>query len=114
MGAGGLELQAVTNVIVNSAVKKAVNRINEMIQELKAGRIDAILMEDTVAKGYIASNPDLEMNVLPNQEEAGSAIAFPKGSELLGQFDPIISEMKSNGELEKLIVKWFGSDTPAS
>jgi len=93
---------------------KALNRINEMIQELKAGRIDAILMEDTVAKGYIASNPDLEMNVLPNQEEAGSAIAFPKGSELLGQFDPIISEMKSNGELEKLIVKWFGSDTPAS
>lgn len=93
---------------------KALNRINEMIQELKAGRIDAILMEDTVAKGYIASNPDLEMNVLPNEEEAGSAIAFPKGSELLAQFDPIISEMKSNGELEKLIVKWFGSDTPAS
>lgn len=93
---------------------KALNRINEMIQELKAGRIDAILMEDTVAKGYMAANPDLEMNVLPNEGEAGSAIAFPKGSELLGQFDPVISEMKSNGELEKLILKWFGSDTPAS
>ncbi|GAB4150901.1 MAG: transporter substrate-binding domain-containing protein [Cyanobacteria bacterium J069] len=93
---------------------KALNRINEMIQELKAGRIDAILMEDTVAKGYIASNPDLEINVLPNEGEAGSAVAFPKGSELLGEFDPIISELKSSGELEKLINKWFGSDTPAA
>ncbi|GAB4478526.1 MAG: transporter substrate-binding domain-containing protein [Elainellaceae cyanobacterium] len=93
---------------------KALNRINEMIQELKAGRIDAILMEDTVAKGYLASNPDLEMNVLPNEGESGSAIAFPKGSELLGEFDPIITELRSSGELEKLINKWFGSDTPAA
>jgi hypothetical protein len=45
---------------------------------------------------------------------SGFGDRFPKGSELLGQFDPIISEMKSNGELEKLVVKWFGSDTPAS
>lgn len=89
-----------------------LNRINEMIQELKAGRIDAILIEDTVAAGYLKSNPDLEGNVIPNEGEAGSAIAFPKGSAMLAEFDPILAELKSSGKLEELVTKWFG-DKPA-
>jgi polar amino acid transport system substrate-binding protein len=89
-----------------------LNRINEIIQELKAGRINAAIVEDTVAKGYVENNPDLEFNTIPNTEEAGSAIAFPKGSELVGEFDRVIAEMKENGELEKLVEKWFGQPIP--
>lgn len=89
-----------------------LNRINEMIQELKAGRIDAILMEDTVAAGYLKSNPDLAANVIPNEGDSGSAIAFPKGSAMLAEFDPILTELKSSGKLEEFITKWFG-DKPA-
>ena len=29
------------------------NRIPELIQEIKAGRMDAAIIEDTVAKGYL-------------------------------------------------------------
>jgi arginine/lysine/histidine transporter system substrate-binding protein len=89
----------------------SLNRINEMIQELKTGRIDAAIVEDTVAKGFIASNPDLEVNAIPNEDEAGSAIAFPKGSEWTAKFNPVIAELKSSGKLEELIKKWFG-DAP--
>jgi len=89
-----------------------LNRINEIVQELKAGRIDAAIIEDTVAKGYVENNPDLEFNTIPNTEEAGSAVAFPKGSELVGEFDRVISEMKENGELENLVEKWFGQAIP--
>jgi polar amino acid transport system substrate-binding protein len=89
-----------------------LNRINEIIQELKAGRIDAAIVEDTVAKGYVENNPDLEFNTIPNTEEAGSAVAFPKGSELVSEFDRVISEMKENGELESLVEKWFGQALP--
>lgn len=89
-----------------------LNRINEMIQELKSGRIDAILIEDTVAAGYLSSNPDLEGNVIPNKGDSGSAIAFPKGSPMLAEFDPVLSELKSSGKLEELVTKWFG-DKPA-
>ncbi|MBW4513861.1 MAG: transporter substrate-binding domain-containing protein [Timaviella obliquedivisa GSE-PSE-MK23-08B] len=90
-----------------------LNKINEMVQEIKAGRIEAAIIEDTVAKGYIAANPDLEFNVLPNEEAAGSAIAFPKGSPLPAQFNPVLQEMKSSGKLEELVNKWFGEDSPA-
>jgi len=92
---------------------KPLNRINEMIQELKAGRIDAILMEDTVAAGYLASNSDLEANTVPNTGESGSAIAFPKGSPLLAEFNPVLAEMKSSGKIDELVTKWFGGDSPA-
>ncbi|MBW4467680.1 MAG: transporter substrate-binding domain-containing protein [Pegethrix bostrychoides GSE-TBD4-15B] len=92
---------------------KPLNRISEMVQELKAGRVEALIMEDTVAKGFIASNPDLEFNTIPNTGESGSAVAFPKGSELVAKFDPILAEMKSSGKMEELVTKWFGADAPA-
>jgi len=90
-----------------------LNKINEMVQEIKAGRIEAAIIEDTVAKGFIAANPDLEFNLLPNSGDAGSAIAFPKGSPLPALFNPVLQEMKSNGKLEELVKKWFGEDSPA-
>lgn len=91
---------------------KSLNRITEIVQELKVGRINAALIEDTVAKGFLTSNPDLEGNVVPNTGEAGSAIAFPKGSPLPPEFNPVLTEMKSSGKLEELVKKWFGEDAP--
>lgn len=91
-----------------------LNRINEIVQELKAGRIDAAIIEDTVAKGYIASNPDLEFNVIPNAGAAGSAIAFPKGSALVAEFDPVLQEMISSGKMDELVTKWFGDERSAA
>ncbi|HEY9640972.1 MAG TPA: transporter substrate-binding domain-containing protein [Coleofasciculaceae cyanobacterium] len=92
----------------------ALNRISELVQELKAGRIEAVIMEDTVAKGFIASNPDLEFNVIPNEGEAGSAIAFPKGSALTAEFDPVLKEMIDSGKIKELVTKWFGDNSPAT
>ncbi|HEY9659141.1 MAG TPA: transporter substrate-binding domain-containing protein [Allocoleopsis sp.] len=91
-----------------------LNRINEMIQELKAGRVDALIMEDTVAKGYTDSNPDLGFTTIEESGDSGSAIAFPKGSAMVSEFNTVLQEMKSSGELEKLVNKWFGEDSPAA
>ena len=76
--------------IQQEAVKKMtgvqlapLNRIPDIIQEIKSNRLGAGVIEDTVATGYAAANPDLEFNTIPNTEESGSAIAFPKGSRLV-------------------------------
>ncbi|WP_071460063.1 transporter substrate-binding domain-containing protein [Bacillus massilinigeriensis] len=85
------------------------NRIPELIQELKSGRVDAVIIEDTVANGYFKKNPDLYGAAIKgNDEEAGSAIAFPKNSELTKEFNSVLKEKLSNGEVDKLVVKWFG------
>jgi arginine/lysine/histidine transporter system substrate-binding protein len=92
---------------------KALNKVPDLVQELKSKRIDAAIIEDTVAKGFVQSNPDLEFTVIPPEGESGSAIAFPKGSPLVPAFDRVITQMKGNGELEKLVTKWFSqSITP--
>jgi polar amino acid transport system substrate-binding protein len=84
------------------------NKISDLIQEVKAGRIDAAIIEDTVAKGYIKTNPDLVFTEIEESGElSGSAIAFPKDSELVEKFEAVLQEMKENGELEKLVQKWF-------
>lgn len=84
------------------------NRINEIVQELRAGRINAAIIEDTVAAGFIANNPDLQVVEIADEEASGSAIAFPQGSERVDDFNRVLAEMESNGLMEELILKWFG------
>ncbi|MFM7365185.1 MAG: ABC transporter substrate-binding protein/permease [Cuspidothrix sp.] len=86
-----------------------LNKTGDIIQEIQSGRIDAAIMEDTIAKGFIANNADLQFNVIPSDaEETGSAIVFPKGSPLLRQFNPVLEDMKKTGKIEELVKKWFG------
>lgn len=84
-----------------------LNKTSDIIQELKSNRLDAGVLENTIVKGYIAANPELVYHEVPNTEEAGSAIAFPKNSPLREEFNPIIQEMKASGKIEELAKKWF-------
>ena len=100
--------------IQQEAVKKMagvqlapLNRIPDIIQEVKSNRLAAGVIEDTVATGYAAANPDLEFNTIPNTEESGSAIAFPKGSRLVPEFNRILQQMKASGQIQELANKWF-------
>lgn len=92
---------------IDGAEVQLLGKIPEIIQELKSGRIHAAIIEDTVAKGYVAANDDLEFNVVPSEGASGSAIALPKGSKYVDQFNDVLKEMKDNGELDKLVKKWF-------
>ena len=85
----------------------SLNKTSEIIQEIKSNRINGAIIEDTIAKGFIANNPDLEFNTIPNAEAAGSAVAFPKGSERVADFNRVLQQMKESGELENLVKKWF-------
>ncbi len=90
---------------------KQLNKVPEVIQEIKSGRIDAGIIEDTVAKGFAQANPDLEFNVIPSEEGSGSAIAFPQGSPLVAPFNKVLQQMQESGELKKLATKWFSQNS---
>jgi len=100
----GNDLVAATPSITISPL----NRINEIVQELKSGRINVAIIEDTVAAGFLANNPDLKAVEIADEEASGSAVAFPKGSERVEDFNRVLAEMKSSGMMEELILKWFG------
>ncbi|UBF28654.1 ABC transporter substrate-binding protein/permease [Kovacikia minuta CCNUW1] len=92
---------------------KQLNRVPDIIQEIKSKRIDAAIVENTVATGFAQANPDLEFNPIPSEEESGSAIAFPKGSKLVAPFNKVLTQMKTSGELTRLSEKWFSQSTAA-
>jgi arginine/lysine/histidine transporter system substrate-binding protein len=84
------------------------DRLPDLVQELSSGRMNAVIMEGVVSKGYLKTNKNLRTISIPNGETSGTAIAFPKGSKLTKKFNAELDKMKENGELDKLIVKWFG------
>ncbi|MDF5711017.1 MAG: ABC transporter permease subunit [Nostoc sp. S4] len=89
---------------------KQLNKVPEVVQEIKSGRIDAAIVEDTVAKGFAQANPDLEFNIIPSEEASGSAIAFPKNSAFVEPFNKVLQQMKENGRLNQLVNKWFSEN----
>lgn len=93
---------------IEGAVLKKLNKIPDLIQELGSGRIDAAIVEDAVAIEMTSLNPDLVMNFLPAESaDNGYAIAFPKQSTIVNQFNGVLAEMKANGELDRIVQKWF-------
>lgn len=87
------------------------DRIPEIVQEIKAGRFDAAILEDTVAKNYLEKMKDLQgIEIKEAPEEVGAAIALPKNSDKTAEFNKAIKKMQENGELDKLVKKWFGSE----
>ncbi|KFM99883.1 ABC transporter substrate-binding protein [Bacillus clarus] len=86
------------------------DRIPEIVQEIKAGRFDAAILEDTVAKNYLEKMKELQgIEIQEAPEEVGAAIALPKNSDKTEEFNKVIKKMQENGEMDKLVKKWFGS-----
>lgn len=77
--------------------------------------LDALIELSTFAEIY-AKDLGLEVTVIPKavaEELAGErplSIAFPKGSDLVAQFDQAILELEEEGVLDELCAKWFGQD----
>ncbi|NBC68308.1 ABC transporter permease subunit [Paenibacillus sacheonensis] len=94
---------------LKDATIKKLNRIPDLIQEIKSNRIDAAIVEDAVALDAIVANPDLAITMLPAENaQEGYAIAFPKGSALTPAFNEALQDMDASGEKQAIVEKWFG------
>jgi ABC-type amino acid transport substrate-binding protein len=107
IGAQAGSIQEATVNELGAAEIQLLGKISEIIDALKSDTIEAAVIEDTIAKGFTADNVDLEFTTVANEGASGLAIALPKGSDNVKQFSTILKEMKTNGELDKLIKKWF-------
>ena len=82
---------------------QSVPKWNTAIMSLTTGKVDAVMMVDTVAKQFIAQNDDLmvanfDINSTPN----AAAIAVAKnGGDFLETVNNIVNEMKESGKIEE-------------
>lgn len=81
----------------------------DMVQEIKNGRMDFVVVEKAIAEEYIKTNPELSYFQLEAEgNSTGNCFAFKKGNtELRDQVNEAIKKLQDNGELDKLIEKWF-------
>lgn len=93
---------------IEGAALKKLNKIADLIQELNSGRMDAAIVEDAVAIEMVRANPDLVLSFLPaGEKDNGYAIAFPKQTGLVGDFNRVLDQMKADGQLQQIVEKWF-------
>lgn len=59
--------------------------MGEAVKELKAGQVDALVLETPVAEGYLAQNSDLALSqlTLAVSEDNAMAVVLPKGQDQL-------------------------------
>ena len=81
----------------------------QIIEEIKNGLMDALVVEKLVAERLIEANPGFEKVLVDSDLDQmyGNAIAFPKDSEWVDDVNKALETLIENGTLEALIDKWF-------
>ena len=96
------------------ATVQGIDTLEETIQLLTAGRIDATLNDDVSFYDYLNVHPDADFKLVAFTEEASHvAIPLRKGDEtatLLKAINNAIEELRADGTLSELGEKYFGQD----
>ena len=96
------------------ATVHGIDTLEETIQLLTAGRIDATLNADVSFYDYLNVHPDADFKLVAQTEDA-SHVAIPvrKGDDsasLLEAINTAIEELRADGTLKALGEKYFGQD----
>ena len=84
------------------------NKAADAVQALLTNKIDAVCIDDQVAKNFVAANPD-ELTMLDTAfAEESYAIAVSKDNpDLTEQLNGAIAELKENGTLDAILDKYI-------
>lgn len=75
-----------------------------LVEELKNGRIDAVIMEEFQVKKFTEKYSELAS--FSTRQESAFAIALPKGSKLTNSVNNAIEILQKNGTINELAKKW--------
>ena len=96
------------------ATVQGIDTLEETIQLLTAGRIDATLNADVSFYDYLNVHPDADFKLVAQTEDASHvAIPLRKGNSsatLLEAINTAIEELRADGTLKALGEKYFGQD----
>lgn len=95
------------------ATVQGIDTLEETIQLLTAGRIDATLNANVSFYDYLNVHPDADFKLVAQTEDA-SHVAIPivksEDSSFLDALNGAIDELRADGTLKELSEKYFGQD----
>lgn len=77
-----------------------------LVEELKSGSVDAVILEDMQVAKFIANNPTLASFTIPGSS-SNFAIAFPKNSVLKDEVNKAIADLQNKGKLAAFKKNWM-------
>lgn len=89
---------------------KRYKQFPECLSDLEIGRLDAAIVDVTVAAHFLALRPGVFEIATPLNEELFAIATRQEDTKLLDELNRIISEMKADGTLEEISMKWFGEN----
>lgn len=96
------------------ATVQGVDSLDETLQMVMSGRVDATLNADVSFYDYLNVHPESKLKVVATTDDA-SLVCIPirkgeKSASLKAEIDKAIEEARSSGELSEASKKYFGSD----
>ncbi|MCH8875987.1 MAG: phosphate/phosphite/phosphonate ABC transporter substrate-binding protein [Chloroflexi bacterium] len=82
----------------------------QAVQAVVSGDTDGTVVDETAGQGYLGANKDQLKLIGPSLSSDQLGFIFPLGSPLVGPFNAAIAEMKEDGFLQQINLKWFGPD----
>ncbi|MEK3716509.1 MULTISPECIES: amino acid ABC transporter substrate-binding protein [unclassified Paenibacillus] len=110
-------LSSAADALDASPIKAELKDVSEYpdnvlaLTDLKSGRVDGVVIDEVVARYYIAKEPDtyklMEESLAPEQY----GIGIKKGNdELLKELQKALDELNSDGTAAEISTKWFGEN----
>lgn len=110
----GVQTGSVQEEIGNGLVEEGIDidllvmdSIPNLVQQLLAGRVDAMVVSQLTASSYSDANEQLYVADIIPTVGLGTAVAFPQGSELTEKVNAILAEMEADGTMEALFEQWL-------
>lgn len=104
----GTVQEEIAKTQMEGTIVKSLGKNPDLVLELKTGMIDAILLEQVVAKSYAKQNPDLAVadKILIGAEDNGASVITAEGeSELMDEINKILSELIASGKIEQFVLE---------
>lgn len=113
-------LQTDSSAEVALAADEIASKIKEVVKfpdniaalnDLKAGRVDAVVLDEVVANYYAAKDPSSFLVLADSLAAEEYGIAFKKGNDaLFNKVRAALAIMSDSGTAEEISNKWFGKD----
>lgn len=108
----GAQKGTIQENVVKEQLKNAklvsIEKLPNIVLEVKDGSLDGLVVEKTIAESYVAQNPELAISKIPlkSSKEDAFSIAVPKGNpKLVKELNQHIKELKDQGEVEQMVAK---------
>ena len=93
-----------------TATISANEKVTTCFTQLENGEVDAVVVDSTVADGYLASNPDKFVKIFQDEsepEQFGVAMALDNTA-LQAAVNEAIAQLTTEGFFESNVAYWFG------